>query len=374
VLVVPSIWLENAPLTILEAFLAGVPVVCSDLGGMAEMVEDGVSGLRFRPGDAEDLREKLLRLVREPGLLERLRRGIPAVRRIEDDVRELRAHFGRLAQRARLPRIAAVIVNRETAELTLRSAHSILGVAPPVDQLFVVDNGSRDGSAEDDRTGAPEARLVKSERNLGFAAGANLGLRSALDAEAELVLLVNSDARIDPDCLGQLERALETDAAVAIAGPAIVAAEDPERIESLGLAFSAASGRFRELGRVADARERGAQRSVDALVGVHDADPALCAREDRPLRRGLLLRLRGRRPLPARPARGLSAASSCLRPRVWHEGHATIGRRSPERPLLRRAQPSAPGARRTCARRCAAERRARAARRRGRAARGACAR
>jgi GT2 family glycosyltransferase/glycosyltransferase involved in cell wall biosynthesis len=330
VLVVPSIWLENAPLTISEAFLAGVPVVCSDLGGMAEMVEDGVSGLRFRPGDAEDLREKLLRLVREPGLLERLRRGIPAVRRIEDDVRELRAHFGRLAHRARLPRIAAVIVNRETAELTLRSAHSILESRRPVDQLFVVDNGSRDGSAETIERALPEARLVKSERNLGFAAGANLGLRSALDADAELVLLVNSDARIDPDCLGQLERALETDAAVAIAGPAIVAVADPERIESLGLAFSAASGRFRELGSGADARERGAQRSVDALsactmlirrsalekIGLFDdayyfgfEDVDLCLRARR---EGFRCEL-------------VPAAT------VWHEGHATIGRRSPER-------------------------------------------
>ncbi|MFQ5354132.1 MAG: glycosyltransferase family 4 protein, partial [Thermodesulfobacteriota bacterium] len=59
VLVVPSIWFENSPLTIHEAFLSGIPVITSDLGGMAELVDDNVSGLVFKTGDADDLREKM---------------------------------------------------------------------------------------------------------------------------------------------------------------------------------------------------------------------------------------------------------------------------------------------------------------------------
>lgn len=53
--VVPSTWWENSPLVIQEAYAAGCPVVCSGIGGMAEKVVDGVSGLHFRPGDAADL-------------------------------------------------------------------------------------------------------------------------------------------------------------------------------------------------------------------------------------------------------------------------------------------------------------------------------
>jgi glycosyltransferase involved in cell wall biosynthesis len=53
--VVPSIWYENSPNVILEAFAHRTPVVASDLGGMAELVEDGVNGLRFTPGDASSL-------------------------------------------------------------------------------------------------------------------------------------------------------------------------------------------------------------------------------------------------------------------------------------------------------------------------------
>ena len=46
--VVPSIWWENSPLVIQEAFMHGRPVICSDIGGMAEKVNDGVDGLHFR--------------------------------------------------------------------------------------------------------------------------------------------------------------------------------------------------------------------------------------------------------------------------------------------------------------------------------------
>ena len=76
VLVVPSVWLENAPFVIREAFAAGVPVVASNIGGMAEMVADGRTGLLFQVGDAADLRRTMRRVIEEAGLLDRLRAGI----------------------------------------------------------------------------------------------------------------------------------------------------------------------------------------------------------------------------------------------------------------------------------------------------------
>src|SRR5262249_53249113 len=59
VLVVPSIWAENSPLVIGEAFLAGLPVVASRIGGIPEIVADGRNGLLFEPGDASDLARSL---------------------------------------------------------------------------------------------------------------------------------------------------------------------------------------------------------------------------------------------------------------------------------------------------------------------------
>ena len=58
-LVVPSIWYENFPRTIVEAYACGLPVIASRIGALAEIVTDGVTGLLFEPGDAQDLARKL---------------------------------------------------------------------------------------------------------------------------------------------------------------------------------------------------------------------------------------------------------------------------------------------------------------------------
>jgi glycosyltransferase involved in cell wall biosynthesis len=82
----PSIWWENSPLVIQEAFAAGRPVICSNIGGMAEKVTPYVSGLHFRVGSASDLCSRLQEAAGEPGLWGRLRRGVPAPPSIETTV------------------------------------------------------------------------------------------------------------------------------------------------------------------------------------------------------------------------------------------------------------------------------------------------
>jgi glycosyltransferase involved in cell wall biosynthesis len=58
-LVMPSIWYEGFPMVIVEAYAHGLPVIASRLGAMAELVEDGVTGLLFDPGCSEDLARKM---------------------------------------------------------------------------------------------------------------------------------------------------------------------------------------------------------------------------------------------------------------------------------------------------------------------------
>jgi glycosyltransferase involved in cell wall biosynthesis len=66
-LVVPSIWFENQPFAIIEAFAASTPVIGSDLGGMTELVKDGERGLLVPPGDVEALAQAMQWMAENPG-------------------------------------------------------------------------------------------------------------------------------------------------------------------------------------------------------------------------------------------------------------------------------------------------------------------
>jgi glycosyltransferase involved in cell wall biosynthesis len=99
VLVVPSTWYENAPLVVYSAFAAGIPVVASNLGGMAEVVRHGENGLLFEPGDPEDLARQLSRLIEDPALLTKLGENAGGVRTVEDSVDEMLGLYERLRER-----------------------------------------------------------------------------------------------------------------------------------------------------------------------------------------------------------------------------------------------------------------------------------
>ncbi len=74
--VMPSIWVENAPLVLLEAFHHGRPAICSGIGGMAETVRDGVDGLHAPANDAHGLAAVMRQAVEGAGLWDQLRAGI----------------------------------------------------------------------------------------------------------------------------------------------------------------------------------------------------------------------------------------------------------------------------------------------------------
>jgi glycosyltransferase involved in cell wall biosynthesis len=71
-LVFPSLWYENFPVTIIEAYAAGLPVLVSNLGNVASLIEDGQTGLYFKSGDAADLIEKVKWMVQHPEACERM--------------------------------------------------------------------------------------------------------------------------------------------------------------------------------------------------------------------------------------------------------------------------------------------------------------
>ncbi|KGM54329.1 hypothetical protein N800_04490 [Lysobacter daejeonensis GH1-9] len=77
-LILPSVWYEGFPMVLVEAYACGLPVIASRLGAMAELVDDGVTGLLFDPGSADDLARKMRWAMEHPEAMARMGRAARA--------------------------------------------------------------------------------------------------------------------------------------------------------------------------------------------------------------------------------------------------------------------------------------------------------
>lgn len=246
VLVFPSIWEETSGIGAREALAAGVPVVASKIGGVPEFVRHDHNGLLFTPGDAGDLARQLRRLVEEPDLLSRLRRGIAPVRSFDEDLAATLTRYRSAIDRARGPRhhdrrVAAVVLNYGTPAETATAVAWLAMADPPLAATIVVDNGDGAGIGAA-LADAAAVTVLATGGNLGFAGGCNAGIRAALDAAADAVLLVNSDVAVPPSTMRHLLDALA--GAAGIVGPIVRDRAHPDVIQSAGIDLDAASGRM----------------------------------------------------------------------------------------------------------------------------------
>lgn len=85
VVIVPSIWYENAPLTVSTSLAYGIPVLTSEIGGMREAVMDGRNGLTFKVGDPIDLADKIRLISEKSELIENFTKTIQYPIRIEEE-------------------------------------------------------------------------------------------------------------------------------------------------------------------------------------------------------------------------------------------------------------------------------------------------
>ena len=126
--------------------------------------------------------------------------------------------------------VHAIVVNYCTPELTIDAVEHLLAsdIQPDALAVWIVDNGSNDGSAERLRARFPAARVLASPRNLGFAGGNNLALRELQAAPANaqqrdtFALLLNSDTEVSPHALGQCLAFMQACPAAGIVGPKVV--------------------------------------------------------------------------------------------------------------------------------------------------------
>ncbi|MCX2722842.1 glycosyltransferase family 4 protein [Roseibium salinum] len=101
----PSIWWENSPVIIQEAFFHGRPLICSDIGGMAEKVRNGIDGLHFRAASPEDLADRMIEILSNQGQWEHLHKGIQPPKTHLDTAQEHLNLYRAVIANRRVPRV-----------------------------------------------------------------------------------------------------------------------------------------------------------------------------------------------------------------------------------------------------------------------------
>jgi GT2 family glycosyltransferase len=248
-----------------------------------------------------------------------------------------------------LPKAVAVTVNWKNAADTIECAESLLRQDYPDFQVFMLDNGSNDGSVErlekwgrerlgDDFLSLAIAEaeflpfqrklvLFKSEENLGFAGGSNVVLRHALHSGARYVWFINNDTVQDGGALRALISVAEKNANVGMVCSKVLYFDRPETIESVGSTLIVPLGIFRHLRQGDKDRGTWAPKEVSYVYGCSflvNADlPASVGVMDE---RYFLLREEGDWSIRARKKgwKLYCAPDS----KVWHKGTVSIGKRS----------------------------------------------
>jgi GT2 family glycosyltransferase len=161
------------------------------------------------------------------------------------------------------PQITIVIVDYNRHADTVACLASLRASDLADRPILVVDNGSEPPLQALPEPGAIE--ILRLERNLGFAAGFNLGIRRALAGGAEAVFVLNNDTVVAPDLGGPLIAGLA--AGVGIVAPRIYYAADPQRIWSDGFDANPLTLEIRR-GRRGQLEDANAPtRSVDYVAG-----------------------------------------------------------------------------------------------------------
>src|SRR5262245_58739115 len=167
------------------------------------------------------------------------------------------------------PNVVIIGLTWNGRDLTLDCLRSLEAVATPGVRVLVVDNASGDGTttAIKERYGE-RVDLLVNDANLGYAAGNNAGIRSALDQGARFILLLNNDTTVAPNFVDHLLSPFRESADIGVTAPKIFFAKPPNRIWYAGGEVALWKGTARHIGiREVDAGQYDRPRDIDYASG-----------------------------------------------------------------------------------------------------------
>ncbi len=142
------------------------------------------------------------------------------------------------------PDISIVLLNWNGVEDTLACLDSLCSLTYTNYNIIVVDNGSTDDSVHQIKTNFPNLIVIESGQNLGYAEGNNVGIRYALEHDAEFILLLNNDTIVAPDVLDQLANTALQSPEVGVFGATLFYMDKPDTIWFGGAQWNAKTLKF----------------------------------------------------------------------------------------------------------------------------------
>ncbi len=121
-----------------------------------------------------------------------------------------------------MPKVFIIILNWNGCADTIECLESLKKIDYPDYKIVVVDNASSDDSIDIIPRKYTEVSFIAVKKNLGFAGGNNVGIKYALENQADYILLLNNDTIVKPDFLTKLVEIAESDKKIGIAGPKIL--------------------------------------------------------------------------------------------------------------------------------------------------------
>jgi GT2 family glycosyltransferase len=166
------------------------------------------------------------------------------------------------------PRTAVLILNWNRKEDTAECVQSVLKMRVRRGDVFVVDNGSTDGSSLYLCQLFPMVSIIEHERNFGYAKGNNAAIQQLLRKRYSQFLLLNNDVLVDPYLLHELFRVMEFHNEIGVVGGLNYYYSDPNKIQFSGGLIDWNRGNTYDITKwQLDGKQFASQREVDTVEG-----------------------------------------------------------------------------------------------------------
>jgi len=132
------------------------------------------------------------------------------------------------------PLVFVVILNNNRRDDVLACIESLYQNDYKNLSIIMLDNLSIDNSVEAVRQQYPDVQVIELQENLGYAGNNNIGIKAAMEQNADWIFVLNDDTILDPLCLTALVEIAESDPKIGMVGPMVYHFDEPNIIQSAG--------------------------------------------------------------------------------------------------------------------------------------------